>query len=77
MKKEKVVLMFFRYDGKPVQAKREVPFEMRLQARMILDEMCFQYNRARLEENLNKALEERNKSVFVEYSEALKEFIWE
>lgn len=77
MKKEKVVMIFFRYDGKPVQAKREVSFELRLQARLILDEICFQYNRFRLEESLNKALENRDKSAFVEHSEALKEFIWE
>lgn len=77
MKKEKVVMMFFRYDGKPVQAKREVSFELRLEARMILDEICFLYNKCRLEESLNKALENRDKYAFIEHSEALKEFIWE
>ncbi|WP_405103339.1 IDEAL domain-containing protein [Oceanobacillus sp. FSL H7-0719] len=76
MKKEKVVLLFFRYEGKPIQAKREIPYEIRLQAQMMLDEICFQYNRKKLEEELNGALDERNKTAFIQHSEAYKEFIW-
>lgn len=76
MKKEKVVLLFFRYEGKPIQAKREIPYEIQLQAQMILDEICFKYNRNKLEEELNYALDERDKTAFMQYSEAYKEFIW-
>lgn len=77
MKKEKVSMLFFRYDGKPIQAKREIPYEIRLQARLSLDTICFEYNRSILEEEINKALETRDKKKFYHLSEIYKQFVWE
>lgn len=77
MKKEKVSLRFLRYDGKPVQAKRELPYGIYLQARLHLDVICFKYNRSVLEKSINKALEENDKEAFQELSERYKQFIWE
>lgn len=77
MKKEKVPYTFSRYDGKPVQANKELPFEMRLQARLMLDEICFLYNKKMLEKYLNKALIDGNKEEFMEYSDRYREFLWE
>jgi len=76
MKKEKIIRVFFRYEGKPIQAKREVPYEIRLQARLMMDVVCFQFNKARLEEDLNIALEEGDKSAFQQLSGEYKHYIW-
>ena len=77
MKKEKVYLQFFRYSGKPVQAKKEIPYEIRLQARLNLDAICFNYNRVKLEEAINKALETDDIKAFKNLSEEYKQYIWE
>lgn len=77
MDTEKVVRRFFRYEGKPIRAKREIPYEMGLQARLLLDEVCFLYNKDSLENDLNKALIEGNKADFMKLSEAYKQFLWE
>lgn len=77
MKKEKISLLFLRYDGKPIQAKREIPYEIRLQARLSLDVICFKYNRLKLEEGINQALKNKDKDRFNALSEKYKEYIWE
>lgn len=77
MKKEKVSLHFFRYSGKPVQAKKEIPYEIRLQARLNLDVICFEYNRAKLEEAINSALETNDIKAFEELSAQYKQYLWE
>ena len=76
MKKEKAVLIFFRYYGKPIRAKREIPYEMTLTARLLLDEICFRYNKSRIEADLNKAIDEQDEAEFKKHSDAYKEFIW-
>lgn len=76
MEKEKVMMTFFRYNGKPVQAKREVSYEMKLQAQLILDEICFHYNKSKVEADLNRAIDDRNESDFKRCSDIYKEYIW-
>lgn len=77
MKKEKASRRFFRYTGKPIRARRETPFAMRLQARLTLDVICFRYNREKLEEAINQALISNDVVRFRELSERYKQFIWE
>ncbi|WP_249870194.1 IDEAL domain-containing protein [Oceanobacillus saliphilus] len=77
MKKEKIVYRFYRYQGKSINAKREIPYELRLFARLILDELCFTWNKIRLEEDLNSSLEKGNKEAFMKLSEAYRHFVWE
>lgn len=76
MKKGILPLRFLRYTGKPIRAKKDVPFEIRLQARLNLDVICFKYNRFKLEEAINSALKENNKEAFRELSEQYRQFIW-
>lgn len=76
MKREKVSLRLLRYTGKPVQGKREIPFEMRLLARLQLDTICFRYNQKKLEEAINQALLEKNEKDFKDLSERYRQFIW-
>ncbi|WP_067730720.1 IDEAL domain-containing protein [Oceanobacillus damuensis] len=77
MKKEKIVYRFYRYQGKEWRAKREIPYELRLFARLIMDELCFNWNKARLEEEINISLENGHKDQFINLSEEFKHFVWE
>lgn len=77
MKKQKVCYHFSRYDGKALDAKREISYEFNLVSRMLLDELCFQWNKQKLEEALNDAIDKRDKEKFLQLSEAYKQYIWE
>ena len=77
MKKEKLVYRYYRYDGNVLQAKREVSFELRLSSRLILDELCFNWNKEKLETALNNAIDTGNKEEFLKLSELYKKFVWE
>ncbi|MDY0395993.1 IDEAL domain-containing protein [Virgibacillus halophilus] len=77
MKKEKVIYRFNRYIGKTLYAKKEMPFEISLNSRMLLDELCFKENKKRLEQQLNTALDQGNAEAFHKLSEAYKQYVWE
>ncbi|MEI3614321.1 IDEAL domain-containing protein [Pseudogracilibacillus sp. SO30301A] len=77
MKKEKVNYKFFRYDGKVLLAKKEIPYEMKLTARLILDQLCYTWNKKQLQKQLNEALDNEEKEEFNKLSESYKSFIWE
>jgi hypothetical protein len=76
MKKEKVHLIYFRYTGKPIRAKREIAYAIRLEARMSLDVICFKYNRDMLEQAINQSLQDKDEKKFRELSKQYQEFIW-
>nr|WP_306798611.1 IDEAL domain-containing protein [Oceanobacillus saliphilus] len=42
-----------------------------------MDELCFTWNKIRLEEDLNSSLEKGNKEAFMKLSEAYRHFVWE
>ncbi|GGB51391.1 IDEAL domain-containing protein [Virgibacillus dakarensis] len=77
MKKQKVVYRYYRYDGNLLHAKREIPYELKLSSRLLLDELCFNWNKAQLEAAINKSIDEGNKTEFIKLSEEYKHFIWE
>ncbi|CDQ40739.1 MULTISPECIES: IDEAL domain-containing protein [Virgibacillus] len=77
MKKQKTVYQFYRYSGKGIKAKREIPFELRFSSRLLLDELCFNYNKAFLEERINRSIDEGNEDSFLKLSEHYRHFIWE
>ncbi|GAB3060694.1 IDEAL domain-containing protein [Virgibacillus ainsalahensis] len=77
MKKEKIVYRYFRYTGKMIKAKKEVSFETRLTARMILDEVCFNWNKEQLSAAIDESIKEGNKQEFMKLSEAYKDYVWE
>lgn len=78
MKKEKVCYRFYPYRGKEVLvAKREISFEIKLISRMILDELCFNWNKKQLEEKINMSIQNGNKEAFASVRKAYLEYIWE
>lgn len=77
MKKQKVVFRFLRYEGESKTAKREVSFELQFASRLLLDELCFNVNKNRLEEAINDAIDTGNEELFIKLSEEYRHFIWE
>lgn len=64
MNKEKVVYRFKRHQGKVIQAKREVSYEIMLTSRLILDELCFQWNKEQLVDAINESIEKKDHEAF-------------
>lgn len=77
MKKQKVVYHYYRYNGDVLHAKREIPYELKLTTRLLLDELCFHWNKQRLEEAVNRSIDEGDKQTFLALSEKYRHFIWE
>ncbi|HLR69882.1 MAG TPA: IDEAL domain-containing protein [Pseudogracilibacillus sp.] len=77
MKKQKIVYRFYRYDGKMLRAKSELPFDMQLFARLVLDELCDTWNKKQLRRQIDDALKNGDKEQFYKLSQAYKSFSWE
>lgn len=77
MKKEKVVHRYYPYKGKVLTAKREIPFAMKLTAKMLLDEICFNWNKGQIEEEINDTLAKGDKEEFKRLCEVYMDYIWE
>ena len=77
MEKQQLNYRYCRYDGKELQAKREIPFEIKLSSRLILDELCYSWNKAKMEEAINIAIDQGNKDIFMNLSKQYKQYIWE
>lgn len=77
MKKEKLEYRYHRHKGKPLQAKREIPYGLKLSARLLLDKICFDWNKSQLEAEINRSIDMRDKETFLKLSKAYKHFIWE
>ncbi|MEQ6378545.1 IDEAL domain-containing protein [Bacillaceae bacterium S4-13-58] len=71
MKKQKVVYMLRRFSEvryKKVIAKREISFEIKLAAKLFLDELTFKRNKHYLEGLINEAIEANDRERFYELS---------
>ncbi len=77
MKKQKTNYRFFRYDGKVLLARKEIPFEMKLAARLILDELCYSWNKKHIQERLDQALLDGDEKEFANLSKEFQQFIME
>ena len=72
MKKERTVYKFYRYDGKSIVAKKDTPFEMKLQATLLLDDLCYTWNKDQLQKQLDEALDQRDRETFMKLSETYR-----
>lgn len=77
MKKQMMAYQLYRYAGKPMKAKRDVPFELKLTAKMVLDELCFEWNKQKLVSAINDAIDTDDKERFIQLSEEYRHYIWE
>ena len=77
MKKQKMIYRYYRYDGAVLHAKREIPYELKLASRFILDELCFNWNKENLEAAINRSIDTGNKQKFLKLSKAYRHYIWE
>ncbi|MBO1002905.1 IDEAL domain-containing protein [Pseudogracilibacillus auburnensis] len=77
MKKQKLVYRFYRYDGKVLLAKNETPFEIKLSSRLILDKLCYTWNKKQILNEIDEAIDCGDKKRFEQLSEAYRSFVWE
>jgi len=77
MEKERLVYRFRRYNGETLKGRKEIPYELQLNARLILDELCFEWNKQKLQEELNHSMETVNEAKFMKLSEEYRQYIWE
>lgn len=77
MKKEKVVYRFNRYYGRVLVAKSEIPFHMKLTSRLVLDQLCYDWNKKQLQHQLDEALKRGDKELFEQLSIEYRQYIYE
>ncbi|HLR62103.1 MAG TPA: IDEAL domain-containing protein [Lentibacillus sp.] len=77
MNQQKMTYQLYRYAGKAMKAKRDVPFELKLSAQLVLDEMCFSWNKQKLESAINHAIDTGDREKFVQLSKEYRHYIWE
>lgn len=77
MKKQKVLYRFHRYDGNVLHAKREIPYELKLTSRLLLDTLCFNWNKTQLEAAINHSIDTGDQKEFADLCETYKHYIWE
>ncbi|MBO8156148.1 MAG: hypothetical protein H0Z32_06810 [Bacillaceae bacterium] len=80
MKKQKTFYQLVRYDNKnngPFKARKEIPFEIKLAAKLFLDELTYCWNKSFLEEKINLALDEGNIDEFKRVGEYYTPYTWE
>ncbi len=75
MEKQKIDYQYLRYEGKVIKAHREISFEFKLVSQLILDELCFNWNKQNLEKAINQALDMRNEIEFMQLTEAYQQYI--
>lgn len=75
MKKHKTNYRCLRYEGPMIHAKREIAFEIKLSTRLLLDELCYQWNKDMLEEAINESIDNGNKTEFLKLSEQYNKFV--
>ncbi|HLS10093.1 IDEAL domain-containing protein [Lentibacillus sp.] len=77
MKKQKMAYQLYRYAGQPMKAKRDVPYELKLTAQMMLDELCFKWNKQQLVAAINHAIDTGDQEKFIQLSDEYRHYIWE
>ncbi|MFD1017720.1 IDEAL domain-containing protein [Thalassobacillus hwangdonensis] len=77
MKKQKINYRLRRspvFRKREIVAKRELSFGIKLASRLFLDEMCYEFNKKKYDELVNKAIESNDRERFNELSETYRSF---
>ena len=79
MKKAKVSfrLNWFPSDEKVIHAKRDLPYEIKLASTLVLDELCYNWNKTILEQQVNEAIDHGDQETFEALSRQYKPFTFE
>ncbi|GAA0439647.1 hypothetical protein GCM10008983_15660 [Lentibacillus halophilus] len=77
MNQQKMGYRLYRYTGNALYAKREISYEMRLTAQMMLDELCFEWNKKQLKSAIDQSIDANDKQWFLQLSQSYRSYIWE
>ncbi|KGX84921.1 hypothetical protein [Pontibacillus marinus] len=79
MKKAKVSfrLNWFPSDESVIHAKRELPYEIKLASTLVLDELCYNWNKSNLEKQVNEAIDYGDYEQFEKASQMYKPYTFE
>ncbi|MBM7540082.1 hypothetical protein [Amphibacillus cookii] len=80
MKKQKVYYCLqrtHRHYAKYMIAKRDLSFEIKLTAQLMLDSLIADWNKADFDRQINEAIDQHDVERFKEISEAKKHYAWE
>lgn len=80
MKKQKVNYTLRAFNGKkdkPIEAKREISFEIKLASTLILDSLVSQWNKSNLENKINDSIDKQDKETFLHLSKEYQIYSWE
>lgn len=56
---------------------KEAPFEVAITARLLLDDICYRWNKEQLENAINEALDNNDHAAFMELSEKYRAYAWD
>ncbi|MGI8317059.1 IDEAL domain-containing protein [Halobacillus mangrovi] len=80
MRKQKMVYVIRRdpeYKGREITAKRELSFGIQLASRLFLDQLSFEFNKDRLDEEINEAIDNNDREAFERLSLQYQPYTWE
>ncbi|MCP3032462.1 IDEAL domain-containing protein [Halobacillus sp. A1] len=75
MRKQKLIYVLRRDPGfrnREITAKRELSFGIKLASKLLLDQLCFQFNKERLDEKINLAIDNNDREEFERLSQNYK-----
>ncbi|MET3683536.1 uncharacterized protein YpiB (UPF0302 family) [Alkalibacillus flavidus] len=58
-----------------VKARRDIPYEVKLASRLFLDELVYTFNKQRLEEQINHALDQGDVETFLGLSQEYGKYV--
>ena len=77
MRKQKIEYVVRRdpeYKGKEITAKRELSFGIQLASRLLLDQLSYQFNKERLDNEVNQAIDNGDRQEFKRLSRYYQPF---
>lgn len=78
MKKHKVSYRLEAFGTKKnhkIVAKREISYEIKLATKLFLDELCFSWNKARLETQINQSIDSEDREKFLSLSKKYQYYV--
>lgn len=77
MKKQKSIYRYIRYEGSRLNARREISYEIKLSTQLILDELCFNWNKKKVDSAINRSIDTNNKNEFIKLCKRYHRYLWE